>query len=127
MPFMPNPLRPGPLNMAQDIMNYTTNPHIESAYNPITARSPMGHPIRDQVFERGTLGQPLESRVTGRSAMGHPITTPVIDLTRSVTYRADNFIGSSSIFDDVISRLRDSLMVEERASRYYAGLMAKGR
>lgn len=43
--------------LAEQIMNYTTNPHIEPYYNPITARSSMGHPIRDQVFERDSTGQ----------------------------------------------------------------------
>ena len=97
MPFMPNPLMPGPLNMARDLMRYTTNPHLESSYNPITARDTMGHPIRDRVFERDTIGQPiLGSYVTGRTTTGHPITTPVNDLTRGPIYDASNLgdIGS---------------------------------
>lgn len=107
MPFMPNPLNPGPLGMAMDIMNYTTNPHIESAYNPITARDSMGHPIRDQVFERDSIGQPIwGSRVTGRDSIGQPITIPVIDLTKlSSSYRFDNL---GSVYDSQLGKQIDS-------------------
>jgi len=97
MPFIPNPLMPGPLNMARDMMNYTRNPHLESSYNPITARDTIGQPIRDRVFERDTIGQPiLGSYVTGRTTIGYPITTPVNDLTYRPIYNFNNLadIGS---------------------------------
>ena len=92
MPFIPNPLMPGPLNMAREIMDYTRNPHIEPSYNPITARDTVGQPIRDRVFERDTIGQPiLGSHVTGRTTTGYPLTTPVNDLTHRPIYNAINF------------------------------------
>ncbi len=89
---MPNPLMPGPLNLAREIMNYTTNPHLEVSYNPITARDTIGQPIRNRVFERDTIGQPiLGSIVTGRTTTGYPITIPVNDLTHRPIYNASNF------------------------------------
>lgn len=82
-----NPMMP----LAAQIMDYTTNPHIEASYNPITSRDTIGQPIRDQVFERDTTGQPnLHSRVTLRDSMGHPSSTPVLDLGHKPTYAAAN-------------------------------------
>ena len=103
---MPNPLMPGPLNMARDIMKYTTNPHLEPVYNPITARDTIGQPIRDRVFERDTIGQPiLGSYVTGRTTTGYPITTPVNDLTYRPIYNASNF--SDRIFAESERRQKE--------------------
>lgn len=107
MPFMPNPLMPGPLNMVRDIMNYTRNPHLESSYNPITARDTIGQPIRDRVFERDTIGQPiLGSYVTGRTTTGYPTTTSVNDLTYRPIYNASNLADRPSHTDDMFNMMR---------------------
>lgn len=124
MPFIPNPLMPGPLNMAKDIMNYTRNPHLESSYNPITARDTIGQPIRDRVFERDTIGQPiLGSYVTSRTTTGYPITTPVNDLTYRPIYNASNLGDRFSYMsqemkrsDDMFNMMRKRDEEERRAA-----------
>ena len=115
MPFTPNPLGP---SIGAQIMHYTMNPHLETPYNPITSRDTIGQPIRNQVFERSSTGEPIwGSRVTSRDSIGQPSYIPVNDLTRTPTYRFDNLgsLGSLSSYQSEI--IKEHAQAELRRKR----------